>query len=132
MRRFIFLYALFSGLAGAALGEPMSAAEFEAYVTGRTILYGRDGSHYGGERYLEGREVEWSRADGTCSYGFWYPAGDYICFEYEDVETAQCWIFEETATGLSATYVQEDPKSPLLEYQNLVGPLGCIGPKVGV
>ncbi|MEO0634285.1 MAG: hypothetical protein AAFY52_09205, partial [Pseudomonadota bacterium] len=62
--------------------DRMSAAEFEAYVTGKTLFYGRDGRAYGAEIYRENRRVTWSFLDGDCKDGYWYEAGENICFVY--------------------------------------------------
>ena len=47
--------------AGAATSGPsMSAAEFEAYTTGKTLSYAEAGQPYGVESYLPGRRVVWA------------------------------------------------------------------------
>ena len=41
----------------AAAEDAMSAAEFEAYVSGKTLFYEADGRRYGVEEYLSDRRV---------------------------------------------------------------------------
>lgn len=78
-------------LVGAAPAQtPMSAAAFEAYVTGRTLVYGTAQGPYGIEEYLPSRQVRWSFLDGDCADGHWYPQDGAICFVYEGRETPEC------------------------------------------
>lgn len=67
----------------ALADDPMSAAEFEAYVTGKTLFYSHLGVEYGVEQYLPGRRVKWAFLDGDCRDGRWYQQDDMICFTYE-------------------------------------------------
>lgn len=116
-----------------ALAEPMSAAEFEAYVTGKTLYYGNDGVAYGAEIYHENRRVTWSFLDGNCKEGYWYEAEPAnICFVYEDRTDTQCWTFEKTGRGLRATFTSDPDTTELYEAQDLGEELICLGPKVGV
>lgn len=111
----------------------MSASEFEAYVTGRTLFYS-DGADapYGAEIYLPNRRVRWSFLDGQCKEGYWYEAEELICFVYEDRFEAQCWSFEKGANGLIATFANDTVPSELYEAQETGDDLICTGPMVGV
>ena len=116
-----------------SLAEPMSAAEFEEYVTGKTLYYGSQGSAYGAEIYHENRRVTWSFLDGECKEGQWYPAeGSNICFVYEDRIDPQCWTFEKTGRGLRATFTSDPETTELYEAQDLDQEFICYGPKIGV
>lgn len=123
----------FAALAGTAAAEPMSAAEFEAYSTGKTLFYAQNGQVYGGEIYRENRRVTWSFLDGECKDGYWYDVGPMICFIYEDQQdNPQCWTFEKHAGGLVAIFMNEPSSIDLYEAQDVESELVCHGPKVGV
>ena len=111
----------------------MSAAEFEAYTTGKTLYYGRQGAPYGAEVYHKDRRVQWSFLDGQCLEGEWYEAENgLICFLYEDRETPQCWSFAEGSGGLIARFENNPEAIALYEAQDRNEELLCLGPKVGV
>ena len=109
----------------------MSASEFEAYVTGKTLFFAQDGRSYGAERYLTNRHVEWSFLDGDCKLGRWFPEGQNICFVYEDNPTPQCWQFRKGAGGLIAQFQNSEDLGTLYEAQDLGEEMLCLGPKVG-
>lgn len=110
----------------------MTAAEFEAYVTGRTLFFGQNGQVYGAEEYRDNRRVRWSFLDGECKEGIWYEEGDQICFVYEDRLVPQCWQFFLDGTGLTAQF-EGDPDQPeLYEARELDEEMICLGPEVGV
>ena len=119
-------------IAGAASSEPMSAAEFEAYVTGKTLYYGRSGEAYGAEIYHENRRVTWSFLDGECKEGRWFAEGPLICFVYEDRPDPQCWTFEQGPGGLIATFENNPASTELYEAQDIGEKMVCLGPKIGV
>lgn len=110
----------------------MSASEFEAYTTGKTLYYGADGRAYGIEEYLDGRRVRWSFLDGQCQDGEWYPSGDMICFVYEAIEDPQCWTFYDRPGGLLAQFENDPSNTELVEAQQTGDPLQCLGPEIGV
>ena len=76
---------------------PMTAAEFQAYTTGKTLTYASTGDPYGAEEYLNDRRVLWKFFDGECSHGRWYAEGSKICFVYETWTSPQCWHFSKAA-----------------------------------
>jgi hypothetical protein len=119
--------------AGPALAEdPMSPEEFEAYTTGKTLLYSFEGEEYGGEDYLPGRRVRWSFLDGHCLDGHWYDADDLICFVYEDApEAPVCWRFYRGPGGLRAELFGGGYEQELYETGEAEEPLFCLGPEVG-
>ena len=118
----------------AAFAEaPMSGAEFEAYVTGRTLTYADQGEIYGIEEYLSGRRVRWAYLADECRDGYWYDAGGEICFVYDDNPNPQCWVFRKEVTGrLSARFMGADDGRELYEARQSSEPLLCRGPEVGV
>lgn len=126
--------ALVLGLSGTPLAaELMSGAEFEAYVTGKTLFYGRNGVAYGAEIYHANRHVTWSFLDGDCKDGTWYEAeGSNICFIYKDRLDHQCWTFEKTAGGLRARFTNDPQSTDIYEALESDEDLVCLGPKVGV
>ncbi len=130
--------ALVAGLAaaaalpGAAAQSPMTAEEFEAYTTGKTLYFYSQGEAYGVEEYRENREVTWSFLDGKCKEGTWYPQGDQICFTYEDNPVPQCWTFYREGGGLRALFEGRETGTELYEAGEADEPMMCLGPDVGV
>ncbi len=112
--------------------KTLSPAEFEAYVTGKTLYFGQAGKAYGVEQYLKNRKVRWSFLDGNCKDGRWYVETDLICFVYEDNPTPQCWSFELTTKGLKAEYQSKPGVGTLYEVNETSEPMECLGPKIGV
>ena len=134
MKRFV-LYALFvlAMLSPPAQAQQsLSAAEFEAYTTGKTLFYGRDGAAYGAEEYLDNRRVRWSFLDGKCKDGRWYEEQGQICFVYEDNPDPQCWTFEQGTTGLIARFQGLSSGTDVYEAQDSDEEMLCLGPEVGV
>ena len=110
----------------------MSASEFEAYTTGKTLTFLENGQAYGAEEYKPGREVIWSFLDGECQEGTWYAQGKQICFVYEGAEdTPQCWEFYREGSGLRAIFAGE-AATELFEALQSPEPLVCLGPEIGV
>lgn len=103
MRLVLALVAL-PGLAWAE--TPLSAAEFDARTTGRTMTYAQEGQIWGREQYLPGHKVIWAFEGAACKYGTWAElAPGLICFTYEDAPTEQeCWRFFNRETGLFAQF----------------------------
>ncbi len=118
----------------ARSAEPaMSAAEFEAYVTGRTLTYASDGGGpYGAEQYLPNRRVIWTFLDGECQEGIWYEDAGQICFLYDFAPEPQCWTFWEGGAGLIARFENDPEARELYEVRQSAEPLRCLGPEVGV
>lgn len=112
--------------------EPMSASEFEAYTTGKTLFYGQSGAPYGAEIYLGDRRVKWSFLDGECKDGHWYAQGEEICFVYEDRPDPQCWVFYLEPRGLIAEFRGDLSQPELYEAQDIGEEMVCLGPRIGV
>lgn len=112
--------------------EPMSAAEFEAFVDDGTFEYARDGQSYGIETYLPGRRVRWAYLDDVCEEGTWYEAAPgEICFLYPyDPGVPKCWNFYPDGERLRATFLD----TGVTTYSVIPAetPLACQGPMVGV
>lgn len=130
MRHLVLPLALAPGLALAS--PPMTADEFEAYVTGSTITYRQQDHIFGTEEYLDGRRVRWSVAPDHCQYGTWYPEGEAICFVYEYDPTPHCWTFWMEGGALAALSTEAAPGAELYEIERSPTPLACPGPGVGV
>jgi len=111
---------------------PMTAEEFEAYVTGSTVTYRQFDYVFGTEEYLPGRKVRWSVAPNECQYGSWYPENENICFVYEYDPTPHCWTFWMQGGGLVALSTSADQGAELYEIERDQTPLPCPGPDVGV
>lgn len=133
MRPAVFVTLIAMALPIAAGAETaMTVAEFEAYVTGKTLTYSQFGDTYGAEEYLPGRKVRWAFKEDECQYGSYYEQDGLICFSYEFDPEAHCWSFWQDASGLRALSVTDAPGSELSEVVQTDVPLSCPGPDVGV
>ncbi|MDU8911320.1 hypothetical protein [Aestuariicoccus sp. MJ-SS9] len=130
LRLITILFVLLAAPLRAA--EPMSALDFESYVTGKTLYFGLGGQPYGAEEYLDDRRVRWSFLDGKCKEGFWYEEAGQICFVYEDNPTPQCWTFFRQGDGLRAMFQNDPNATTLYEANQNEEPMLCLGPDVGV
>lgn len=120
-------------LVAPALAEtPITAQEFEAHVTGKTITYQQFQTLFGIEEYLPDRKVRWSTAPNECLYGSWYPEGESICFVYEYDPTPACWTFWLKDGALIALSVNGIAGEELHEVDASGQGLPCPGPDVGV
>lgn len=111
----------------------MTAAEFEAYVEGRTIHYSGSTGFYGTEQYLPGRRVIWSVSENECLEGKWYQndAGQ-ICFVYDTLSPEpKCWRFWEDDGVLFARFENQPLGVQIHETGQSNTPLSCQGPAVG-
>jgi hypothetical protein len=120
--------------ASAAVAEtPMSAAEFEAWSTGRTLDYWVDGAFWGSEMHLSGRRTLDADAEGPCVAGRWFPEGDAICFVYDGSDATHCWRFWREGDRVLTLPVEADPAAEApIEVTLAPEPLACPGPDVGV
>jgi hypothetical protein len=136
MRALPALAALMSGLLAAACPlaaeTPMTAAEFEAYVTGKTLTYSQFGEVFGTEEYLPDRKVRWQFTEDECQFGSWFERGELICFVYEYSPEEHCWTFWRQGDRLSALLAGDDPNALLSEVAQTDRGLSCTGPEVGV
>jgi hypothetical protein len=128
------LLALFLSAAAlpALAAEPMTAEEFDAYVTGKTLTYSQYGQIFGIEEYLPDRKVRWQFTEDECQYGSWFERDGLICFVYEYDPTEHCWTFWKEGDGLAALSVNDAPGSELSEVAQTTQGLSCPGPDVGV
>ncbi|OZA07427.1 MAG: hypothetical protein B7Y02_13970 [Rhodobacterales bacterium 17-64-5] len=131
MRNLVFAALTLAALPAGA-ETPLSAAAFEAQVTGKTITYEQYGSIFGIEEYLPGRQVRWSVAENLCQYGVWFQKDDRICFVYEDDPTSHCFTFRLEGGALVALSDFAQPGAELREVDRSTKPLSCPGPDVGV
>ncbi|QRN81316.1 MAG: hypothetical protein JK586_07745 [Nocardiopsis sp. BM-2018] len=115
-----------------AAETPMSAEEFDTYVTGRTLTFGLDGVPYGIEQFKEGRRVLWAFIGEECRNGVWFPHEDQICFAYEDDPRTHCWHFWLTDQGLRARFIDDAPGDEIYEVEQSPRPMFCPGPQIGV
>ena len=111
---------------------PMTAAEFEAYATGKTLSYAKDSTIWGSEHYMADRHVIWAFDDTDCQYGIWFEDAGNICFVYEDEGAPQCWKFWREGEGLKAQFEGDPEGTELSEVAQTDKPLLCAGPDVGV
>lgn len=130
--RLILAVFLCAAALPASAAEPLSAGEFEDYVTGKTLYYAAGGFSYGVEEYLPHRRVRWSFLDGDCKEGEWYEDQGRICFTYEDGTGPQCWHFFLGSGGLRARFLGDAATGDLYETHAAEEPLVCPGPRIGV
>ena len=123
------LALLILAAAPAAAETPLTAAEFEAYVTGKTLTYSAGGVPFGIEEYAD-RRVLWSYLDGQCQEGKWYTTGEMICFVYHACPEHQCWTFYLRDGGLFARFENDPAATELYETHQSREPMQCLGPKV--
>ena len=114
-------------MASAAHAEtPITAAEFEAFASGKTLVWSEGGEAYGQEAYLPGRALQWSE-DGSSCLGGSYAQGDAgeICFTYDDGTDPDCWLLYRKGDALHGTLQSE--AEPRKDYVITVGhaPLAC-------
>lgn len=112
-------------------GAPMTAEEFESYVTGRTLTFGTHGVPYGVEQFKDGRRVLWAFIGQECREGVWFPQDEQICFAYEDEPRTHCWYFWKTEDGLRARFAEDAPGDELYEIEQSPQPMFCPGPQIG-
>lgn len=123
--------ALVSPALAAQAETPMTAAEFEAYATGKTLSYAQGARIWGSEQYLPDRQVIWAFDQDDCQYGIWFEDAGNICFVYENDPAPQCWRFYNDTTGLRAEFVDDPANTALSEVNQTRTPLQCNGPDVG-
>lgn len=112
MLRALLCLACLPSAAGAE--TVMTSAEFEAWSTGRTLEYHIDGRLWGSEMHLPGRATVDADAGGVCRTGHWYPAGDSICFVYDDSPGPYCWRFLMDGDRVLAEYAGETLSGTIL------------------
>ncbi|WP_435531112.1 hypothetical protein [Pseudotabrizicola sediminis] len=111
---------------------PMTAAEFEAYTTGKTLTFSQRGEVYGAEQYLPGRAVRWAFKGDVCRNGTWYEEAELICFVYDHDPGPQCWNFWRQDGRLTGLFIGDGFGSELSEVAQSPDPLACAGPDLGV
>lgn len=121
-----------AGPLAAAAQEPMTAEEFEAYATGKTLSFAQGDVIWGTEQYLPGRRVVWAFSESECQYGTWYQQGEQICFVYDNDPAPQCWTFWMQGDGLRARFAGDPGGTELAEVGESNEPLACPGPDLGV
>lgn len=109
---------------------PLTGAEFERIVDGKTLTFSNGSVPYGVEYYGADRQVVWLPLGGECLNGEWYEAqtnsGPAICFEYENRDVPQCWQVFETGGSIRAEYLNT-PGTTVLYEATEAEPLICGG-----
>ena len=111
------------------LGSPLTAAQFEAYATGKTLYYAEGGQVWGSEHYMQDHQVMWAFTGKPCEFGQWYQDQDAICFIYEGNPDPNCWHFYMGPQGLVAKFL--GGSSLLSEVGQSDQPMDCLGPQIG-
>jgi len=118
-------------LAGPVLADdPMTAAAFDEFTTGRTLGYAGAGGVFGLERYHDGRRVTWAFLGQECRTGTWYPDGANICFVYDHDPEPKCWQFIARGDSLDAWFLDGKTLVPGYAVVATDEPLICPGPGV--
>jgi hypothetical protein len=124
MRHFCLTLALL--LATPALAEtPMTAQDFDAFATGKTLTYQRSGQLFGTEEYLPGRKVRWYETGKGCSNGTWFAQDQSICFTYTGSPEPACWIFVRSGDRVVAHSMDDAPGDQPFQVAPRDTPLSC-------
>ena len=123
MRAVAFCLALWPGLALAS--PPLTAEEFDSYVTGQTITYHQQDTLFGIEEYLPGRKVRWQEAGKGCSGGTWFARDSAICFAYTGFPRPACWVFVQTGDRVVAHSLDDAPGEQPFQVTASDTPLDC-------
>ncbi len=125
-------HALFACLLASPLAAetPMTGAEFEALVEGRTLTFSGEIAPYGIEYYAPNRRVVWQFIGEPCINGRWFEtttkSGQNICFVYEDEPEPQCWQFFLEGNAIRAEFMNT-PGTTILYEATESEPLICGG-----
>jgi len=119
-------------IAGPAGAETlMSVAEFEAWSTGKTLIYAQNGIVIGSEQHLPGRQTLDADLNGPCVEGTWFAEGDAVCFVYAAYEGTHCWYFWRDGEVVTAKPLNAEADSPAYTVTLDAAPMDC-SPAVGV
>lgn len=129
MRSAILGLCLLAAPAGAE--SLMSVAEFEAWSTGKTLIYAQDGVILGSEQHLPGRQTLDADVDGPCVEGTWFADGDAVCFIYAAYEGTHCWHFWRDGGEVMAKPLNAGADSSAYTVTADPAPMDC-SPAVGV
>lgn len=111
---------------------PLTAAEFEAFATGKTLDFLRDGVLFGTEAYLPDRRVLLAtEGEGDCLPGRWYDKGGLICFAYDALPGEHCWTIWAEGDGLVTLPSYAGPTDTPRTIREAAAPLACAAPYVG-
>lgn len=94
---------------------PLSVADFEAFVQGRTFDTHDQTGRYGVETFLPGRRAIWRDAD-QCLEGTWRPQGDQICFDYQGEPFPYCWTYHDRGDWLMGWLDGDRSTAPIMLY----------------
>jgi hypothetical protein len=109
----------------------MTAEEFDAWSKDQTLDYWIEGEYWGSEMHFADRRTLDADPEGPCIEGRWYPAGDAICFTYDQSPGPHCWRFWRRDGTVFAELVGA-PDQPMSTVTLADEPLACPGPDVGV
>lgn len=136
MRAAMLILSLMATTAGAetAMTTPMSLAEFEAFSTGKTLVYAEGGTVIGSEQHLPGNRTLDADLGGPCTEGEWFADGEAICFVYAAYPGTHCWLFWREGGGVMARTAgaqTAEADGPIYSVTASDAPLDCL-PDVGV
>lgn len=110
----------------------MSPDTFQSLSLGKTLYFSQAGEFYGAEQYFKGNRVRWQYPNGECTEGSWFGVGNTLCFEYDGVAGAQCWIMWDEKGQLLARRSDVENDLPIQLERKDELPLPCAGPDLGV
>ena len=131
MDRLISLMTMLLWASNVQAEAPMTAVEFDAYVTGKTLTFDTPGGDfYGVEQYRKDRQVVWQAEGGPCVEGVWFEKGGNICFLYETDPEPKCWAVFKTKDGIRAEFQNRPGTPPITETLTESQPLSCPEPEL--
>ncbi len=129
MRLLLLLLCL---AAPAARAETqMTADEFQDWSTGKTLDYFIDGTLWGSETHLAGRETVDDGERDICRPGRWSARADDICFTYDDGPGTFCWRFVKDGDQVFAQDA-DDLSAPRFSVTRSDAPVACPSTGAGV
>lgn len=119
----------------AAAEPPMTGAEFQAHIGMNTFSYLYSNGVRGTADYGPGHTLVWAFEGDTCVNGYWFEAGDDICFAFEDGALSACWHFykqDNRLHGIATRLSSGDQTSvEIFEASHTDQSVDCPGPDVG-
>lgn len=107
MMKFLFVAAVFAGLAGAVRADDsqpvISGEELRRILSGNTVWVIRQDLSIGDEYHLPDGRVYGFNGVETIENGCWDIVGDQVCYYYKDDYAkgrAHCWTFRRAGVDL--------------------------------
>jgi hypothetical protein len=126
------LAPLLALLASASAAEtPVTGAEFETFVTGRTLDFASQTGVYGTGECLPGRRVRWAFSADRCKCGQRFEVDGQICLVYDCQSDRHCRIVRQRGDRLAALNAIDAPGSAPRDVSPAKASPTCEGADVG-